>query len=117
MQRKFEEGSTEWQMFEKFWELCKNFCLFQEEYGTQFARDLSKALRKIPENDVSKSGLREVFTDYWKLCQALWEPEQEDEYWEDVMHQIDFFYKKYKTPFAKYLAVALANDLDRRSRE
>lgn len=59
----------------------------------------------------------QMFTDYWKICQALWEPEHGDEYWEDVMHQIDLFYKKYKTQFAKDLAVALANDLDRRSRK
>ena len=56
----------------------------------------------------------QMFADYWKLCQELWEPENTDEYWENVIKMTDLFYKKYKTPFAKDLTVALVNDLDRR---
>lgn len=59
----------------------------------------------------------QMFTDYWKLCQGLWNPEQTDKYWEEVIRQTDLFYKKYKTPFAKGLVVALAEELDRRSRK
>ena len=56
----------------------------------------------------------QMFTDYWKLCQELWESEQTDEYWENVIKMTDEFYKKYQTQFVKDLTVALVNDLDRR---
>lgn len=59
----------------------------------------------------------QMFTDYWKLCQTLWEPEPTNEYWENVIYQTDLFYKKYQTPFAKDLTITLVNDLDRRSRK
>ena len=58
----------------------------------------------------------QLFKDFYILCQELWEPEQTDGYWEDVKKQADVFYKKYNTSFAKALAVALVEDLDRRCR-
>lgn len=54
----------------------------------------------------------QMFTDFWKLCQKYWEPEQTDEYWECAVKEFDSFYKKYRTPYAKHLAVGMLNALE-----
>ena len=71
MQRKFEKGSEEWQMF----------------------------------------------TDFWKLCQEIWEPEHPDEYWLEARKKIDDFREKYKTiSLSSKLAMAILKDIDERYR-
>lgn len=56
----------------------------------------------------------DMFQDYWKLIQNNWDVEDNDEYWQEAIRQTDEFYKKYKTEFAKDLAVAYMNELERR---
>lgn len=56
----------------------------------------------------------EMFRDYWTLIQENWITEEVDGYWEKVSNDSDSFYKKYNTQFAKDLAVAYVNELERR---
>ena len=59
----------------------------------------------------------QMFTDYWKMCQELWIPEDQDEYWEKVIDLSDKFYKKYQNPFARSLTIAIVEELDRKWKE
>ncbi len=54
----------------------------------------------------------QMFQDFWKLSQELWEPESNDGYWEKVIRLTDEFYQKYRTPYAKGFALGLVNALD-----
>lgn len=61
----------------------------------------------------------QVFTEFWKICQQFWEPEDNDEYWEQVIDSTNEFYKKYKENneiFAKEIALALVDTLDKKWR-
>lgn len=58
----------------------------------------------------------EMFQDYWKLIQENWKTEENDRYWQKVTSDCDSFYQKYQTPFAKELAVAYLNELERRDK-
>ena len=51
----------------------------------------------------------QMFTDYYKIYQDFYEPEDNDEYWDALIHAVDEFYKKYNTKFAKDLALAYLN--------
>lgn len=51
----------------------------------------------------------QMFTDYYKIYQAFYEPEDKDEYWQELAYAVDEFYKKYNTKFAKDLALAYLN--------
>lgn len=54
-----------------------------------------------------------VFNEYFKLCQKYWEPEDSDEWWEEALHEIDVFSKKYgSTVFVRGICMALINDLE-----
>lgn len=54
-----------------------------------------------------------LFMEYWQLCQKYWEPEETDEWWDEALHQIDLFSKKYgSTVFARGLCMALVNELE-----
>lgn len=56
-----------------------------------------------------------LFGDYYKICQKFWIPEQDDKYWSDLQEMIDIFYHKYnQSPFAKGIALALLEDIERR---
>lgn len=60
-----------------------------------------------------------MFREYWALCQQLWQPEGNDEYWEQVIYSTNEFYKKYKENneiFAKEIALALVDTLDEKWR-
>lgn len=60
-----------------------------------------------------------MFTDFWKICQQFWEPEDNDEYWEKVIEATGEFHKKYKANneiFAKEIALAFVDTLDKRWR-
>lgn len=55
----------------------------------------------------------QMFMDYWALCQKYWEPEDSDEWWEETLHEIDVFAKKYgSTVFVRGLCMALVNELE-----
>lgn len=57
----------------------------------------------------------EMFRDYWNMLEGNWGIENAEEYWEKVVNDTDSFYQKYKTEFAKELAVAYLNELERRA--
>ena len=59
----------------------------------------------------------EMFQDYWKMMQSVWSVENTKEYWEKVVEDTDRFYRKYQTEFSKELALALANELERKANE
>lgn len=59
----------------------------------------------------------EMFAEYWRLYKQYYEPEDNDEYWQEVVDATNAFYEKYKTEFARGLALQLVNELERRSRK
>lgn len=58
----------------------------------------------------------ELFQDYWKLYQEHLAVEDSEAYWEKALEGGQAFYQKYKTPFAKDLAVAYMSELERRAK-
>ena len=59
-----------------------------------------------------------MFKDYWNLCQKFWIPEDNDEYWEDVVRETDEFYKKYKdVMLTKGITLELLTCLEKKSME
>lgn len=58
----------------------------------------------------------QMFQDYWNLCQSVWDVEESDEYWQEVVERAEGFFQKYKTDFSKALSLALVNALERKSR-
>lgn len=63
------------------------------------------------------SGEWNMFMDFWKLCQQHWEPEETEEYWQKLIDDIDSFYKKYQTPFARKLYWALHQEMEEKLRK
>lgn len=57
-----------------------------------------------------------LFMDFWELTQATWGIEDTDPYWDDVIARCEEYAGKYG-PFGKGLAVALLNELERRSKD
>ena len=54
-----------------------------------------------------------MFMDYWALCQKYWKPEKTDEWWDEVIREIDNFAKKYgSTVFVRGLCMSLINKLE-----
>ena len=54
-----------------------------------------------------------MFMDYWALCQKYWKPEKTDEWWDEVISEIDKFAKKYgSTVFVRGICMALINKLE-----
>ena len=59
----------------------------------------------------------QMFMDYWTLCQKYWEPEESDEWWDEVVREVDDFCKKYgSTVFARGICLAFVNDLDAKAK-
>lgn len=55
-----------------------------------------------------------MFQEYWKLCQKFWIPEDNDDYWEEVVKETDDFYKKYKNIIlTKGIVLALVECLEK----
>ena len=55
----------------------------------------------------------QMFMDYWALCQKYWQPEKTDEWWDEVISEIDKFAKKYgSTVFVRGLCMSLINKLE-----
>lgn len=62
----------------------------------------------------------EMFSSFWKICQRLWDPEDNDEYWEQVVNATDDFYNKYKANneiFSKKITLALVGTLEERLKQ
>ena len=61
-----------------------------------------------------------MFREYWALCQRFWEPEDNDEYWEQVVNATDDFYNKYKANneiFSKKITLALVDTLEEKLKQ
>jgi hypothetical protein len=56
----------------------------------------------------------ELFQDFWNLYKENAIVESDDTYFRKVQQDIDEFCQKHKTPFAKELAIAVANEIDRK---
>lgn len=56
----------------------------------------------------------ELFRDFWNLYKENAIVENNDAYFEKVVQDVENFYQKYKTPFAKDLGIAIVNDIERR---
>lgn len=56
----------------------------------------------------------ELFRDFWNLYKENAVVENNDAYFEKVQQDTDKFYQKYKTPFAKELGIAVANEMERK---
>ena len=55
----------------------------------------------------------QMFMDYWALCQKYRKPEKTDEWWDEVISEIDKFAKKYgSTVFVRGLCMSLINKLE-----
>lgn len=48
----------------------------------------------------------QMFSDYYKIYQDFYEPEDTDEYWLGLIRAIDEFYAKYDSKFARKIAIA-----------
>lgn len=59
---------------------------------------------------------REMFADFYRLCEAIWKPERTDSYWAKSHSEAQAFVKKYEkvVPLSRQLANALLDDLERR---
>lgn len=67
--------------------------------------------------DLKKGGeIFNMFQDYWQLLVKRWQVCQDDEFWEELCGDLDGFYEKYHTEYAKALTLALAAELERRLR-
>ena len=44
----------------------------------------------------------QMFLDFWNMCKKFWEPEDNDEYWDDLVKAVTAFNKKHKTPYSKH---------------
>lgn len=59
----------------------------------------------------------DMFMDFWKLCQKYWEPEETEEYWYSLVDDINSFYQKHNTSFAKKLYWSLHQELEQKLKE
>ena len=47
-----------------------------------------------------------MFMEFWGLCQKYWIPEQNDEWWDEALREMDLFAKKYgSTVFVRKLCM------------
>lgn len=62
---------------------------------------------------------RAMFNDYWELCQKFYEPEDKDEYWQELVDAIDEFDRKYQRncSLAIYICSAYVTFLEEKFRE
>lgn len=56
----------------------------------------------------------ELFRDFWEIYKDNAIAENNRAYMEKVVEDADKFYAKYKTPFAKELAVAIVSEMERK---
>lgn len=54
-----------------------------------------------------------AFNEFWRICQEFWEPEDNEQYWDEFNRQISGFMKRHKDfPMANTLAIGLNDFLD-----
>ena len=59
----------------------------------------------------------EMFMDFWKMCQKHWIPDETEEYWIALSNDINDFYKKHNTSFAKRLYWALHQEMEQKMKD
>ena len=59
----------------------------------------------------------DMFMDFWKMCQKHWIPDETEEYWIALSNDINDFYKKHKTSFAKRLYWALHQEMEQKMKD
>lgn len=62
----------------------------------------------------------QMFTDFWKICQQFWEPEDKDDYWDKVVDATGEFYRKYKVNndiFARKIALAFVDIIEEKAKQ
>lgn len=61
---------------------------------------------------------RQMFQDFWQLCQKFWAVEGRDAYWEEALAETKKFSDKYRgDAFAEEVSVAFLRSLERRQEE
>lgn len=58
-----------------------------------------------------------MFTEYWSLCQSVWQTEDSDEYWQEAHDKCKSFGEKYNGicgEFARSLALSLLDYLGKK---
>lgn len=60
-----------------------------------------------------------MFTEFWALCQEVWEVENDTAYWEDAVNKVNAFGNKWgeKISLGRHMAVALMNYLEDKEKE
>jgi len=58
-----------------------------------------------------------MFTEYWAIVQKNYLPEDSENYWENVINDLNIFILNYQGRFARELAKALQNYLELKYRE
>lgn len=59
-----------------------------------------------------------MFTDFWRLSQTYYIPEQTEKYWDQLLNEIHVFAERYiNISLATELAIALTNDLNKRMKK
>ena len=55
----------------------------------------------------------EMFSDYYQLIQKYYIPENKDDYWDNVVEEMDGFCEKYKqVPLARKIAMAFLKTME-----
>ncbi len=59
----------------------------------------------------------QMFRDFWNYCQKYWTPEENDEYWDELINAGDAFCKKYgNSIFPRKLIMAFIEKLEEESK-
>lgn len=59
---------------------------------------------------------QKFMTDYWKFRKKYYNPEDSDDYWQEVCAAADELYKQYHGEYFKEIIMTGINDLDKRYR-
>lgn len=62
---------------------------------------------------------REMFVEFWEMCQKYWIPEDSDEYWQTIIKATDDFVEKYKDvhPIVSEMACAFVSGMEKKYKE
>lgn len=62
---------------------------------------------------------REMFVEFWEMCQKYWIPEDSDEYWQSIIKVTDDFVEKYKDlhPIVPEMAAAFISGMEKKYKE
>lgn len=62
---------------------------------------------------------REMFVEFWEMCQKYWISEDSDEYWQSIIKVTDDFVEKYKDvhPIVPEMACAFVCGMEKKYKE